>query len=508
MMANPKNKEEARKEIKRLRDRINKLKSLIGERQKDGSVQFFENLGDPVGWTQEQLDSTIKASEQRIAELNREWFAESGPATTSSVPPPTTPGSVPPPTTPPATSMPQPAGATTPVAGGRGTAVNVVGQPGGFRPGTIDLSGVRFVEEPSEEMVEELGQSSGTEVSANVGATYTDPATGTTYRPGEQIGGEDRALPNGGAVVGGVYIPPGIDFTWIGQQIPADWEEAAKELYGGYYEMIKQYPELGTLIKKRIEQGWSNERFDYELRQTTWWKTTSANSRQWEELKITDPATAQTQLDNRTALLRNTAQRLGITLSAESLAKIAENSIKLGLELTSQLEAIVGSEARLSQGGISQLRYGFVGNSIRESARKYGVSLSDVTFNEWVDKIAVGAESAQTFESYAQQIARTLYPTLSSGFDRGLSFSEMTDPYAQVAARVLEIPATQVDFTDPKWAQAFSARNEKGEQVPMSYSEWSRYLRSDPSFGYEYTGDARNRAFTVANRLAELFGAA
>ena len=338
--------------------------------------------------------------------------------------------------------------------------------------------------------------------------SFTDPATGVTYQPGEMIGGEDRALPNGGAVVNGIYIPPGIDYAWLGQQVPEDWESAAKELYGAYYEMIKQYPELGSLIKNAIQQGWSDDKFQFELEQTNWWKTTSANTRNWETLLIQDPASAQVQLDNRTALLRDTAQRLGITLTSESLARIAEDSIKLGLELTSQLEDIVGSEALRSVGTVSQLRYGYVGNSIRESARKYGVSLSDTTFNEWVNKIAVGAESTETFESYAQQIARTLYPSLNNGFDRGLSFAQMTDPYAQVASRILEIPGAQVDFTNPKWAQAFTMKDDKGNPMQMSFGEWADYLRTDPSFGWEYTDDAKNRAYTVVNRLGELFGAA
>jgi hypothetical protein len=406
-----------------------------------------------------------------------------------------------------------PSGTSTPFTPGEGQ--NVFGgtpvQPGAMLPdGTtanVDLSGVRFPE-PETPAGGTVDRTVDIATGTATGPSYTEPATGTTYLPGERIGGENRTLPNGGAVVDGIYVPPGIDYTWLGQQVPSDWETAAKELYGAYYEMIKQYPELGTLIKNRIEQGWSNERFDYELRQTNWWRTTNENSRAWEELKITDPATAQTQLDNRTTLIRDTAQRLGITLSSESLAKIAENSIKLGLDLTSQLEDIVGSEARLSAGGVSQLRYGYVGNSIRESARKYGVALSDVTFNEWVDKIAVGQESQETFESYAAQIARNLYPSLNAGFDRGLSFAQMTDPYAQQASRILEIPAAQVDFTDPKWAQAFTMKDEKGNPTQMSYGEWADYLRTTPSFGWEYTDDAKNRAYTVVNRLAELFGAA
>jgi len=347
-------------------------------------------------------------------------------------------------------------------------------------------------------------------IATPTGPAYTDPATNVTYQPGQQIGGEDRALPNGGGVVNGVYIPPGIDYTWLGQQVPSDWEEAAQELYGGYYEMLKQVPELGRLLKEAFQKGWEpgSTSFQYALEQTDWWKTTNASARAWQEKLIRDPATATTELNTRVALLRGVAQDMGISLSPETLEQLATDSIILNFQLTSQYEDVIGSEARKSAGGVSQLRYGYVGNSIRESARKYGISLSDTTFNEWVDKIAVGAESQQTFESYAQQIARNLYPALNNGFDRGLSFADMTDPYAQVASRILEIPGAQVDFTDPKWAAAFTMKDTKGQQMQMSFGEWADYLRTDPSFGWEYTDDAKNRAYTVVNRLGELFGAA
>jgi hypothetical protein len=272
--------------------------------------------------------------------------------------------------------------------------------------------------------------------------------------------------------------------------------------------MIKNDPQISKLLEDAIKLGYSDAKFQAELEKTDWWRKTTANARQFQVLETTDPATARAQLDNRIALVRETAQRMGVTLAATSLESIARNAINLGFDLTAQVEDLVGSEAIRSAGGVSQLRFGYVGNSIRESARKFGVALSDVTFNEWVNKIAVGAESTETFESYAQQISRTLYPSLAAGYDRGLTFAQLTDPYAQQASRILEIPASQVDFTDPKWAQAFTMKDEKGNPTQMSYGEWADYLRTNPSFGWEYTDDAKNRAYTVVNRLAELFGAA
>ena len=521
-----KTKDQARTEIQNTRARINKLRGLVGERQSNGVVLYFEAPGVQPGMTAMQRDAIIASSEARIAALNTKFFAET-PAAGG------TPAASQPPATGVAPTTPAAGGETTPFVPGAGeTAFGATLQPGRMVPEAgvttppttpttppATQPGTRPVTQPVTQPGTQPGTQPVTQPGARPGTTpappapaagqpFTDPATGTTYQPGEQIGGEDRALPNGGAVVDGIYIPPGINYTWLGSQIPEDWKTAAQELYGAYYDMIKNDPQISKLLEDAIKNSWSPEKFQVELEKTDWWRTTTANARQFQILETTDPATARAQLDERIVLVRETAQRLGITLDSESLERMARNAINLGFNLTAQVEDLVGSEAIRTAGGVSQLRYGYLGNSLRESARKYGVALSDVTFNEWLNKIAVGSESVETFESYANQIARTLYPTLSSGFDRGLSFGQMTDPYAQVASRILEIPTAQVDFTDPKWAQAFTMKNAAGEQVPMSFGEWADYLRTTPSFGYQFTDDARSKAYNVVDQLARAFGAA
>ena len=471
-------KEQARAEIARLRERANNLKGLIGE-QSGNTILYYEAPGMP-GMSSGQRDSILAGVNARIEALNSKFFAE----TPAADQPATSPG------------ITQPSPLT---AGQRGEA--------GIDQGTGRPAVTPTPETPVVETPITIPDSDTTPSAPAGGPTYTDPATQVTYQPGQQIGGEDRALPNGGAVVGGVYVPPGIDYTWLGTQLPEDWKTAAQELYGAYYDMIKNDPQISKLLEDAIKNSWPPDQFQVELEKTTWWRTTNANARKFQILETTDSATARAQLDERIVLVRETAQRLGITLDSESLERMARNAINLGFNLTAQVEDLVGSEAIRTAGGVSQLRYGYLGNSLRESANKYGVALSDVTFNEWLNKIAVGSESTETFESYAAQIARTLYPTLSSGFDQGLSFGQMTDPYAQVASRILEIPNAQVDFSDPKWAAAFTMRNQKGEQQQMSFGEWADYLRTTPSFGYEYTDQAVSKAYNVVSDLARAFGA-
>jgi hypothetical protein len=286
---------------------------------------------------------------------------------------------------------------------------------------------------------------------------------------------------------------------------PIDWEAAAKEQYGGYYAIIQGVPELGELLKKAVSEGWSDTKFTYELQQTKWYKTTSASTRTWDTNKQLDPASAQQQIDNRSATIRETALNLGVSLDDATISKLSEDSLR-GSWDTQILNNAIGAEATKTTGGMSQLRTGFLGQQLKQTAADYGIQLSEQTFNTWVDKVARGQENAKSFEQYALTTSKALFPGIAAQLDQGLTFQQITDPYKQSAARTLEINPDTIDFTDPKWSKAITFTTDKGEQRPMNFNEWGNYLRSERSLGYEYTNEARSRAYQVTSGLANLFG--
>lgn len=415
------------------------------------------------------------------------------------------------------TGMAQPAAATTPVGGNAPVPGVAYGGMGVATPSEPfpDLSGVNFpagtpTTPPSTTTPVGVTPSGGGMGAQPTGPSYTEPATGVTYQPGQQIGGEDRVLPNGGAVVDGIYIPPGIDYAAIGatMQIPADWEKAAREMFGVWYDVFKDDPEMSAFIQRLMrEPEMSDEMFMAELQKTNWWRTTNATARDYARRQIEDPATLGTEIQNQKAQLRQLALDRGFTVNEAALDDAALKMVQFGFSQQIALNHLGQLTLEAAQGPSGLVR-GYYGQSIREISAQFGVPLSETTLTKWAGDLATGNQTLASFEAYARDLAKNLYPTLTGGFDRGLSFGQMTDPYAQVASRILEIPATQVDFTDPKWAQAFTMKNEKGEQVPMSFGEWSDYLRTNPSFGYEYTDEAVNKAYSVVNQLAELFGRA
>jgi hypothetical protein len=155
---------------------------------------------------------------------------------------------------------------------------------------------------------------------------------------------------------------------------------------------------------------------------------------------------------------------------------------------------------------MSQLRTGFMGQQLKQTASDYGIQLSDQTFNMWAEKVARGQENVKSFQQYALNTAKALFPSIATQLDQGLTFGEITDPYKQAAARTREINPDTLDFTDPQWSKAITFTTDKGEQRPMNFNEWGNYLRSERSLGYEYTNEARSRAYQVTSGLANLFG--
>lgn len=524
-ISNITNKNQAKTEIARLRERATNLQNLIGEKQSGGNILYFEAPG-MVGMSKGQRDAIIAGIEARIAALNTKFFAETpaaGQAATAPAGTPTGAGTS-------TTGAPLAAGAATlggvaptpgVAYGGMGVAPATTTTPAG-EP-ALDLSGVRFTEPTPAggQPPATTATTSTTAATTAAGTTaipaaaapnqaYTDPATRATYQPGQQIGGEDRVLPNGGAVVDGIYIPPGIDYAAIGaaMQVPANWEKAAREMFGVWYDVFKNDPEMSAFLQRLMrEPEMSDAMFQAELQKTNWWRTTNATARDFARRQVEDPATLNSEIMDRTSVLRQAALDRGLAVDDRSLNDAALKMVQFGFSQQTALNHL----AQLTLGtatGPSSLVQGFFGQSVRELAANYGVPLSDATLMKWTGDIATGNQSLNSFEAYARDLAKNLYPSLSNGYDRGLSFTQMTSPYAQVASRILDIPDSQIDFTDPKWAAAFTKRDEKGGQVQMTYGEWADYLRTTPSFGYEYTDEAISKAYNVVNDLAELFGRA
>ena len=373
--------------------------------------------------------------------------------------------------------------------------------------GTVDASGrlTEATEEATPAPVRREGKPEGLVESIRISAGTEDIEPGEMSRPAPpEDGAEPAAEPAGEG--DGVVTTPAAEPVDMG--VPPEWETAAMEMYPEYYALVKNVPEIADILKKYIAEEWSETKFLAELRKTNWYKTTTASAREWDMAAGLDPATYQTKVDNKTETIRKQALDLGFRISEEKLRQLATDSLRLGWSDQFLTNAIGMVVVEGGDPGATQLRQGYYGQQIRGIARDYGVTLNDDTLMSFANKMAVGEETVGSFQDYAMTIAKSLYPTLSEQFDLGRTFGDLTSNYRQIAADTLEIDANSIDFTDPQWAVAVTYQPDPktGEQRMMNLSEWGDYIRKNRSFGYEFTDDARQKAYKVANELANLFG--
>ena len=83
-------------------------------------------------------------------------------------------------------------------------------------------------------------------------------------------------------------------------------------------------PELATVIQQIVAQGLTDPtQIQNLLETTTWWKTQSADVRNWYQLEDTDPATAQEQVQAAAQNIQATADNLGVRLSQDQINSLA-----------------------------------------------------------------------------------------------------------------------------------------------------------------------------------------
>lgn len=288
---------------------------------------------------------------------------------------------------------------------------------------------------------------------------------------------------------------------------PTVTDDPFSEIYGYWWAIVNEEPELMKLIETAKAEKWGALEFQYELEQTTWWKTHSSYARQFDVEMARDPATAQARIDTVAEQIRQIALDRNLRLGSESLNEIARNAVRFGWSEQQTLN-VLGTEALKSETGVTALRYGFYGNKINEIAADYGVTISDTEFSELVNKFAVGKENEESLTASFQTKATALFPAIADRLMAGETFSDIVDPYITRASNILQRDFAATDFAqNDNLAQAVTYMGEDGKQRPMTYTEWGNYLRSNRDFGYEYTDEAVGRAYQVANRIADLFGA-
>lgn len=280
-------------------------------------------------------------------------------------------------------------------------------------------------------------------------------------------------------------------------------EEVAAEF--GWAASFLDHPELGPILRKAAKEGWTSQKLRTEIVKTKWWDTKTDAEQAWEKFKAEkSSAEVARQIELQKQRLRQVASNFNGALTEAQLDELSDRVLRYGLE-GQEIVSAVSSELLKGSDPSSILRTGITGRSVQQIANQYGIPVSNILLDEWSQRIATGQALLEDFTNYARTQAKSLYPSLSADIDRGATVEALADPYRQYASRILGLNPTQIDFSEPKWNVALSFGDDKGRRM-MTLNEWGQYIRTNQEYGYEYTDEAQERAFSAAQTIAKVFG--
>lgn len=235
-----------------------------------------------------------------------------------------------------------------------------------------------------------------------------------------------------------------------------------------------------------------------------WWKTHSDQQRLAIEEQAADPATYNAKVEGKFRELGSLTGQLGFQVPEARLRHIAKEAYDQGWN-TAEMRSALAAEFDYNPvtGDEDQSR---IVADLRQLASDYLVPLGEQTIDQWGRQIVAGTSTNEDFTAYAKSMAKGMFAHYASDIDAGRTVKQIADPFVQMAARDLELTTDQIDLMDAKWRKALEVDPETGQ--PMQLSKWQRLIRSDSSYGWNYTQNARAEASEFGAKIAEAFGRA
>lgn len=347
------------------------------------------------------------------------------------------------------------------------------------------------------------------------GGGYTTVGTNVGY--GGTTGGAHN--PAGTAVPGAVTQNTATGGTGGGTGLTMHDLPAVKAYIQANYPedaWLLSNPSVAPILEKAAIQGLSAQNVVAEVQATSWFKTTSASMRQYESTLATDPAAlnfsiAGSQANQTLSDLQNMAAKNGLAIQDVPITlwrSFALDSIKYGWDAAQQQAAIgyyfVGAHVNDQNfaPGVTQ--------QLQAAAGQYLQNIPDNVLQSWAANIVGGTQTIDQFNAYLKQNASTKWTGMAPMIQQGYTPEQIVAPLQQSIASTLELSPDQINFvTDPKFAKILDyvpPNSTTGVHQLMTESQAQQYVKSDPSFGFQNTQNARDSAAQLEQTLVQNFG--
>lgn len=296
-----------------------------------------------------------------------------------------------------------------------------------------------------------------------------------------------------------------------GDPKPAD----LKASYGFVALLAKEVPAIGSLLKKAVKGKWTPQRFAMSVANTRWWRQTPASKREWLVTRITDPRTAQREMINGAADIRNRAEVLGVGQGSWGYAKQTWLNAKIRGYEGETLDGYIFRRANLNAGNrVARMeraggRYGQLISEMGEMAYQYGYT----TTKDWekapqatyqilkaANKIMEDGGQAQptAWHNRMKSFAASKYSAFGDRIQAGETVLDIAQPYMQAVSDTLELNPEELGLDDKLVKRAM-----EGKQA-LAVHEVERAARQDTR--WRKTDNAMESAGEMLTTLGKAFG--
>lgn len=296
---------------------------------------------------------------------------------------------------------------------------------------------------------------------------------------------------------------------------PTPTPEDIKAQYGFVAMLAQAVPEVGALMQQAVNEKWTAERFQMAVANTTWWKNTPAQTRQWVTQNAADPASAKRDMTTGGDQVSMWAQRFGF----QGVAKSTLDQIWLEGKLAGYDDTMMQqwtwnalwkygrANGQVPTGG----EFGARVQQARELAYQYGFSPKDLD-SQIQTAMGAALASGQTGDGgmadwmlKLKNYAASKYAPFADRIQAGETVRDIAQPYIDMYSQTLEVNPQDVGLDDQYVQRWLQGKSEAGKP-PVSAPVWQaqQELRQDPRWGY--TQNARQSAADAATVIGKAFG--
>jgi uncharacterized protein (DUF697 family) len=245
------------------------------------------------------------------------------------------------------------------------------------------------------------------------------------------------------------------------------------------------------------------ERIQQEIRGTNYWQTTISATKNFDQLIDADKQNLITQTKSRIA---NTYGDIGLT--EDTLSQVAATVARTGLTGLGEKQAVYNAvfKATTNQAQTGRALSGVDADRIKQLGKAYNFNVTD----SQVQSILTGTPEVSTgvvlteegLRQRLQKYVKGAMPQIADQIDAGLTLEDIGGNYRRYAAQLLERSEDEIDMFSGPYLKAFGTK----ESGQLSLGDWVTTVKSDPTFGWQFTKAANQQATDIGLTLARAFG--